>query len=102
IQVAQKKVKIAFENADSSSRVELIPSKIKADDISKKIKLKDLSKFLKGTRSAFFTYDSPQDDPIIVTNESEEEEADKDDTHATSYNVPEDNLVPPPPSPKSA
>nr|GFC20422.1 hypothetical protein [Tanacetum cinerariifolium] len=28
-QVAQKKVKIAFENADSSSRVELIPSKIK-------------------------------------------------------------------------
>nr|GEX58011.1 RNA-directed DNA polymerase, eukaryota, reverse transcriptase zinc-binding domain protein [Tanacetum cinerariifolium] len=29
IQVAQKKVKIAFENADSSSRVKLIPSKIK-------------------------------------------------------------------------
>nr|GEW94146.1 putative reverse transcriptase domain-containing protein [Tanacetum cinerariifolium] len=29
IQVAQKKVKIAFENADSSSRAELIPSKIK-------------------------------------------------------------------------
>nr|GEZ25193.1 hypothetical protein [Tanacetum cinerariifolium] len=29
IQVTQKKVKIAFENVDSSSRVELIPSKIK-------------------------------------------------------------------------
>nr|GEX39058.1 retrovirus-related Pol polyprotein from transposon TNT 1-94 [Tanacetum cinerariifolium] len=29
IQVAQKKVKIAFENVDSSSRVDLIPSKIK-------------------------------------------------------------------------
>nr|GEU73260.1 hypothetical protein [Tanacetum cinerariifolium] len=29
IQDAQKKVMIAFENADSSSRVELIPSKIK-------------------------------------------------------------------------
>nr|GEX95751.1 serine/threonine/dual specificity protein kinase, catalytic domain-containing protein [Tanacetum cinerariifolium] len=29
IQVAQKKVKIAFENADSSLRVELIPSKVK-------------------------------------------------------------------------
>nr|GEX54591.1 hypothetical protein [Tanacetum cinerariifolium] len=29
IQVAQKKVKIAFEDVDSSSRVELIPSKIK-------------------------------------------------------------------------
>nr|GEW19025.1 reverse transcriptase domain-containing protein [Tanacetum cinerariifolium] len=31
IQVAQKKVKKAFENADSSSRVELIPSKINYD-----------------------------------------------------------------------
>nr|GFB13221.1 hypothetical protein [Tanacetum cinerariifolium] len=29
VKVAQKKVKIAFENVDSSSRVELIPSKIK-------------------------------------------------------------------------
>nr|GEU29001.1 putative reverse transcriptase domain-containing protein [Tanacetum cinerariifolium] len=33
IQVAQKKVKIAFENDDSSSRVELITSKIKAEDV---------------------------------------------------------------------
>nr|GEZ76422.1 uncharacterized mitochondrial protein AtMg00810-like [Tanacetum cinerariifolium] len=32
-QVAQKKVKIAFENAGSSSRVELIPSKIKAKPV---------------------------------------------------------------------
>nr|GEW82432.1 copia protein [Tanacetum cinerariifolium] len=30
IQVAQKKIKIAFENADLSSRVELIPSRIKS------------------------------------------------------------------------
>nr|GEY71792.1 reverse transcriptase domain-containing protein [Tanacetum cinerariifolium] len=35
IQVAQKKVKIAFENADSSSRVELIPSKIKPSGFTK-------------------------------------------------------------------
>nr|GEU47050.1 hypothetical protein [Tanacetum cinerariifolium] len=62
----------------------------------------DLSKFLKDTRSAFFTPDSPQDDPIIVTDESEEEEHDKEDTHATSYNMPEDTSVLPPPSLKSA
>ncbi|GJV96593.1 hypothetical protein Tco_1548170, partial [Tanacetum coccineum] len=73
----------------------------KADDISKKIKLKDLSEFLKDIRSAFFTLDSPQDDPIIVTYESEEKEADKEDTHDTSHDMPEDTLVPPPPSPKS-
>ncbi|GJU29993.1 hypothetical protein Tco_1173582 [Tanacetum coccineum] len=62
----------------------------RADDISKKIKLEDLSEFLKDTRSAFFTPDYPQDDPIIVTDESEEEEADKEDTHDTSHDVPED------------
>ncbi|GJY48053.1 hypothetical protein Tco_0438009 [Tanacetum coccineum] len=54
----------------------------RANDILKKIKLEDLSEFLKDTRSAFFTPDSPQDDPIIVTDKSEEEDADKDDTHA--------------------
>ncbi|GJW02122.1 hypothetical protein Tco_1560978 [Tanacetum coccineum] len=41
----------------------------RADDLSKKIKLEDLLKFLKDTRSAFFTRDSPKDEPIIVTDE---------------------------------
>ncbi|GJU68737.1 hypothetical protein Tco_1254996 [Tanacetum coccineum] len=75
----------------------------RADEISKKIKLEDLSDLLKDTRSTFFTPDSPQDEPIIVSNESEEEETEKDkDTHATSHNIPEDTSVPHPPSPKSA
>ncbi|GKE74316.1 hypothetical protein Tco_1536357, partial [Tanacetum coccineum] len=74
----------------------------RVDDISKKIKLEDLSEFLKDTRSTFFTHDSPQDDPIIVTYESEEEEDDKEDTHDTSHDVPQDTLVPPPPSLKVA
>ncbi|GKA54466.1 hypothetical protein Tco_0753415, partial [Tanacetum coccineum] len=50
----------------------------RADEISKKIKLEDLSNLLKDTRSAFFTPDSPQDEPIIVLDESEEEEVSKD------------------------
>nr|GEW08046.1 retrovirus-related Pol polyprotein from transposon TNT 1-94 [Tanacetum cinerariifolium] len=69
----------------------------RADDLSKKIKLEDLSEFLKDTRSVFFTSDSPQDEPIIVTNESEEEEVDKRDTH----DVLEDTTIPSP-SPKLA
>ncbi|GKC82042.1 hypothetical protein Tco_1137759 [Tanacetum coccineum] len=44
----------------------------KADEISKKIKLEDLSDLLKDTRSAFFTLNSLQDEPIIVSDESEE------------------------------
>ncbi|GKA26078.1 retrovirus-related pol polyprotein from transposon TNT 1-94, partial [Tanacetum coccineum] len=59
----------------------------RADDISKKIKLEDLSDLLKDTRSVFFTPDSPQDEPIIVSDESEEEEefAKDKDTHASSH-----------------
>ncbi|GKB71062.1 hypothetical protein Tco_0932474 [Tanacetum coccineum] len=78
-----------------------IPSQ-HANEISNKIKLKDLSDILKDIRSAFFTPDSPQDEPIIVLDESEEEEVEKDNTHATSHDVPGDTSIPHPPSPKSA
>ncbi|GJX99654.1 retrovirus-related pol polyprotein from transposon TNT 1-94 [Tanacetum coccineum] len=76
----------------------------RADDISLKVKLEDLSDILKDIRSAFFTLDSPPDEPIIVSDKSEEEEevARDKDTKATSHNVPKDTLVPPPTSPKSA
>nr|GEU93892.1 hypothetical protein [Tanacetum cinerariifolium] len=59
---------------------------------------------LKDTRSAFFTPDSPHDEPIIVSNGSEEEEevAKDKDSHASSHDVPEDTLISHPPSPKSA
>ncbi|GKB84242.1 hypothetical protein Tco_0956514 [Tanacetum coccineum] len=58
----------------------------RANEISKKIKLEDLSDLMKDTRSAFFTPDSPQDKPIIVSDRSEEEETEKDkDTHTTSH-----------------
>ncbi|GKF47170.1 hypothetical protein Tco_0136972, partial [Tanacetum coccineum] len=62
----------------------------------RKVKLEDLPDILKDTRSALFTPDSPTDEPIIVSDESgEEENAEKDkDT--------EDTSVPPPSSPKSA
>ncbi|GJU35739.1 hypothetical protein Tco_1184093 [Tanacetum coccineum] len=75
-----------------------------ANEISKKIKLDDLSDLLKDTRSAFFTPDSLQDEPIIVSDESEEEEeVSKDkDTHASSHDVPEDTSIPHPPSLKLA
>nr|GEX69893.1 retrotransposon protein, putative, unclassified [Tanacetum cinerariifolium] len=49
----------------------------RADEISKKIKLEDLSDLLKNTRSVFFTLDSPQDEPIIISDESKEEEVEK-------------------------
>ncbi|GJW33370.1 hypothetical protein Tco_0053402 [Tanacetum coccineum] len=59
---------------------------------------------LKDTTSAFFTPDSPQNEPIIVLDESKvEEEVAKDkDTHASSHDVHEDTSIPHPPSLKSA
>ncbi|GJT08365.1 hypothetical protein Tco_0842827 [Tanacetum coccineum] len=54
------------------------------------------------TRSSFFTPDSLYDEPIIVSDESEEEETKRyKDTHTTSHNGPEDTSIPHPPSPKS-
>ncbi|GJT82397.1 hypothetical protein Tco_1056739 [Tanacetum coccineum] len=74
----------------------------RSDDISRKIKLEDLSDLMKDTRSAFFTPDSLNDEPIIVTDESEEDEAKKhEEAHAASHNEPEDTLASHPPSPKS-
>ncbi|GKD95011.1 hypothetical protein Tco_1374848 [Tanacetum coccineum] len=76
----------------------------RADDILLKVKLEDLSDILKDTRFAFFTLDSPPDKPITVSYKSEKEEevSNDKDTDATSHDVPEDTLLPPPPSPKSA
>ncbi|GKA86505.1 hypothetical protein Tco_0808216 [Tanacetum coccineum] len=74
----------------------------RSDEISKKIKLEDPSNLMQDTRSTFFTYNSPQDEPIIVSNESEEENTKRyEDTHATSHDEPEDTSIPHPPSPKS-
>nr|GEU77796.1 hypothetical protein [Tanacetum cinerariifolium] len=66
----------------------------RADDILKKIKLEDLSNLLKDTRCALFTPDSLQDKPIIVTDESgEEEEVTKDkDIHTSSHDSRKDEL----------
>ncbi|GJV41462.1 hypothetical protein Tco_1419902 [Tanacetum coccineum] len=68
----------------------------RADDISRKVKLEDLSDIFKDTRSAFFTPDSPTDEPIIVLDESKEDEEVAKDKDT------EDTSVPPPLSPKSA
>nr|GEY76971.1 hypothetical protein [Tanacetum cinerariifolium] len=60
-----------------------------ADEISKKIKLEDLADILKDTRSSFFTLDSLTDEPIIISDMSEEEENVENDKDT------EDTLVPP-------
>nr|GEX20316.1 hypothetical protein [Tanacetum cinerariifolium] len=87
----QDQTKFAEDGLKTTHTNSGINKESKADEISKKINLEDLSDLLNDIRSAFFTPDSPQDEPIIVSDESEEEvEADKDkDTHATSHDKDE-------------
>nr|GEW02576.1 reverse transcriptase domain-containing protein [Tanacetum cinerariifolium] len=70
IQVAQKKVKIAFENADSSLRVELIPSKINFYEIIAKILVNRLvvvlGDIVNVVQSAFVADRQILDDPFIL------------------------------------
>ncbi|GJY61525.1 hypothetical protein Tco_0462182 [Tanacetum coccineum] len=74
----------------------------RSDEILKKIKLEDLSNLMQDTRSAFLTYDSLQDESIIVSGESEMEETKRyEDTQTTFHDGPRDTSIPHPPSPKS-
>ncbi|GJR23435.1 reverse transcriptase domain-containing protein [Tanacetum coccineum] len=56
----------------------------------------------KDKRSDFMDTDSKEDEPIIVTDETNEEEAERyEDTHVTPHDEHEDISVPHPPSPRS-
>nr|GEX86183.1 reverse transcriptase domain-containing protein [Tanacetum cinerariifolium] len=92
IQVAQKKFKKAFENADSSSRVELIPSKIKC---ANKEDLKGITT-RRGT-----AYPGPTIPTTSFTVVKRETKATKDTMHPTNNKSTEDiqHLVVPTESP---
>ncbi|GJZ38729.1 hypothetical protein Tco_0585292 [Tanacetum coccineum] len=49
-----------------------------SDEISKKIKLEDLSKLVQNVKADFMDLDSLEDDHIIMMDESEEDEEEKD------------------------
>ncbi|GJV89580.1 hypothetical protein Tco_1533518 [Tanacetum coccineum] len=56
----------------------------------------------KDERSDFMNTNSNKDETIIVTDKSDEEEAERyEDAHATHHDEPEDTSVPHPPSPRS-
>ncbi|GJR75815.1 hypothetical protein Tco_0088180 [Tanacetum coccineum] len=71
-----------------------IAKQIKEVEASRIIKLEDLAKLIKNVQPSFKDLNSPEDDPIIVVNDSDEdEEADKDGIHATSNIETEDASV---------
>ncbi|GKB98165.1 hypothetical protein Tco_0984302 [Tanacetum coccineum] len=102
-QLSSDKTKSAGDGLKTAHTDSGASKKSEAGEISKKVKLEDLTDILKDTRSAFFTPDSPIDEPIIASDESKEEEAEKaKQPPATSQDVPKDTSVPHPPSLRSA
>nr|GEW96674.1 hypothetical protein [Tanacetum cinerariifolium] len=81
------KIKSAEDGLKTSHTNSSANKESRTDDISLKVKLEDLSYILKDTRSAFFTPDSPLDEPIIISDESEKEVARDKDIEATSHDV---------------
>ncbi|GJW57824.1 hypothetical protein Tco_0104555 [Tanacetum coccineum] len=76
-----------------------IAKQVEEEEASSTIKLEDLAKLVSNVQPSFKDLNSPEDDPVIIIEESDEEE--NDEIHATENVKTEDTLVPKSSSPKS-
>ncbi|GJZ28520.1 hypothetical protein Tco_0573167 [Tanacetum coccineum] len=70
------------------------------EETSSTIKLEDLAKLVSHVQPSFKDLDSPEDDPVIVVDDSDEDE--DDEVHATENVETEDTSVPKSSSPRSS
>nr|GEV24583.1 hypothetical protein [Tanacetum cinerariifolium] len=70
------------------------------EETSSTIKLEDLAKLVSHVQPSFKDLDSTEDDPVIVVNDSDEDE--DDEVHATENVETKDTLVPKSSSPRSS
>ncbi|GJZ69698.1 reverse transcriptase domain-containing protein [Tanacetum coccineum] len=79
-----------------------IARQVEEEEESRTIKLEDLEKLVLNVRPSFKYLDSPEDDPIIVVDDSnEDDEAGKDGVHTTTNAKTEDVSVPKSSSPRT-
>ncbi|GJR83144.1 hypothetical protein Tco_0153929 [Tanacetum coccineum] len=74
---------------------------VKEDEASRTNKLKDLAKLVSSVQPSFKDLDSPKDYPIIVVDDSDEDE-EADEVHATTNVKTEDTSVPKSSSPRTS
>ncbi|GJU44991.1 hypothetical protein Tco_1202257 [Tanacetum coccineum] len=80
-----------------------IARKVEEEEASRTIKLEDLAKLVSHVQPNFKDLDSPKDYPIIVVDDNDEdEEADKDEVHTTTNAETEDASVLKSSSPRSS
>ncbi|GJX69967.1 hypothetical protein Tco_0307138 [Tanacetum coccineum] len=77
-----------------------IAKQVEEDEASRTIKLEDPAKLVSSVQPSFKDLDSPKDDPIIVVDDSDEDE-EVDKVHATINTETEDASVPKSTSPSS-
>ncbi|GKA71368.1 hypothetical protein Tco_0777507 [Tanacetum coccineum] len=87
--IAKQVKEVSFEDTKFSASPSI--------EVYKEIKLEDLSKLVQNAQADFMDLDSIEDDPIIVVDESEE---DDEEVHATSNVETEDTSAPKPLSPR--
>ncbi|GJW43679.1 hypothetical protein Tco_0072478 [Tanacetum coccineum] len=91
----QQGLETVLNQSTSNKGASNIAKQIEEVEASSTIKLEDLAKLVQNVQPSFKDLDSPEDDPIIVVDDSDEdEEADKDGLHATLTIETEDVLVP--------
>nr|GFC23625.1 hypothetical protein [Tanacetum cinerariifolium] len=69
------------------------------EEASSTIKLEDLAKLVSHVQPSFKDLDSPEDDPVIIVDDSDEDE--EDEVHTTKNVETKDSLVPKSSSPSS-
>ncbi|GJT62934.1 hypothetical protein Tco_1006467 [Tanacetum coccineum] len=75
---------------------------VEEEETSNTIKLEDLGKLVSHVQPSFKDIDSPEDDPVIVVDDSDEnEETEKDEVHLTPNVETEDTSVPKSSSPRT-
>ncbi|GJS53475.1 hypothetical protein Tco_0626837 [Tanacetum coccineum] len=78
-----------------------IARQVEEDEALRTIKLEDLAKLVSSVQLRFKDLDSPKDDPIIVVDDSDEDE-EANEVHATTNTETEDALAPKSSSPMSS
>ncbi|GKB48856.1 hypothetical protein Tco_0899609 [Tanacetum coccineum] len=95
-------LKTVFTQPITGKRASSIARQVEEEESSRTIKLEDLVKMVLNVQTSFKDLDSPEDDPIIIVDDSDEdEEAEKDEAHTTINVETEDALVPKSSSPSS-
>ncbi|GKE20572.1 hypothetical protein Tco_1432084 [Tanacetum coccineum] len=93
----------SLDRISAGKEASSIARKVKEEEASRTIKLEDLAKLVSHVQPSFKDLDSPKDYPIIVVDDSDEdEEADKDEVHTTTNAETEDASVLKSSSPRSS